>query len=74
MRFYDPKSVVLYLASAFCLANVFYFVAKGFTFQSASFGYVWSTFNYFVAAVFFLFMKAFWHLAGTHAELKSKKR
>ena len=70
---YDPKSILLYLAAGFCLANIFYFVAKGFFFQQASLGYVWSAFNYFVAAVFYLFMRAFWFLAGKREEIVVSK-
>ncbi len=65
---YNVKSLFVYGIAAFFVANALYFAIKGFFFQQAGFGYVWSMFNYFVAAVSLLFMHAFKQLARQYAE------
>ena len=55
----NPKALSLYLVAAFFVANAIYFIAKGYLYQSAAFGYVWSAFQYFVAVVSIMFAKAF---------------
>jgi len=62
------------MVAALFLANAFYFLVKGYFFQQAGFGYVWSMFNYFVAGISLLFMIAFKKMAFHLKENLEKKR